>query len=202
MGLHHVAFLPPQVSFSTSLKKCGSSEGLWIITYDKNVVRGMLPVKYVRSNKASSLSVECYGDHKTVTKLRLIWSPSMLGILPDFKQWCLSVCLFPTIVDGHILINLVAICLMPTINFHHQSTSFPPQFNLPESASFMFFLSSISSSDLQPQTMLPSRHEHPISSTLDYANAHRLLFPIDLLLRCYIWFNESCVAMHCIMNAM
>ena len=26
----------------------------------------------------------------TIIKLRLIWSPSDLGVLPDLKQWCLS----------------------------------------------------------------------------------------------------------------
>ena len=29
------------------------------------------------------VSVECHGDHETVGKLRQIWPPSVLGILPD-----------------------------------------------------------------------------------------------------------------------
>ena len=38
---------------------------LWL-----GVSKGMLPVKYFCSNKASFLSVEFFQDHKTVTKLR------------------------------------------------------------------------------------------------------------------------------------
>ena len=34
------------------------------------VNKGMLPVKYFHSNKASFLSVKFHGDDKTVTKLR------------------------------------------------------------------------------------------------------------------------------------
>ena len=37
------------------------------------------------------MSVEFHGDHKTVIMLRLIWPPSVLGILSDLKQWCLFV---------------------------------------------------------------------------------------------------------------
>ena len=35
------------------------------------------------------VSVE-FGDHKTVTMLRYIWLLTVLGILPDLRQWCLS----------------------------------------------------------------------------------------------------------------
>ena len=34
------------------------------------VGKGMLPVKYLCSNKASFMSVEFHGDHRTVTELR------------------------------------------------------------------------------------------------------------------------------------
>ena len=37
------------------------------------------------------VSVEFNGDHKCVRKLRQMRPPSVLGILPDFKQWWLSV---------------------------------------------------------------------------------------------------------------
>ena len=54
------------------------------------VSKGMLPVKYFCTNRAFFMSVEFHGDHKTVIKLRRIWPPSVLGILPDLKPWRLS----------------------------------------------------------------------------------------------------------------
>ena len=59
---------------------------LWL-----GICEGMLPVKCFRSSKAFIISVEFHGDHETVTMLRCIWLPSVLRILPDLKQWCLSV---------------------------------------------------------------------------------------------------------------
>ena len=38
---------------------------LWL-----GISKGMLPVKYFRCNKASFVSVEFHGDHKTVIKMR------------------------------------------------------------------------------------------------------------------------------------
>ena len=40
----------------------------------------MLPVKYFTPTKPVFMSVEFHGDHKTVTKLRCIWSLSVFGI--------------------------------------------------------------------------------------------------------------------------
>ena len=53
--------------------------------------KGKLVVRCFRYNKGSVLvSVECHEDHKTVTKMKLNWPPSVLGKLPDLEQWCLS----------------------------------------------------------------------------------------------------------------
>ena len=56
-------------SFSaTFIKHCGKGECFRDTTCLKTVVgvsKGMLPVKYLRSNKASFVSVEFHGDHKT-----------------------------------------------------------------------------------------------------------------------------------------
>ena len=37
------------------------------------------------------MQVDFHGDHRIVTKLRQIWPPSVLAILPDLRQRCLSV---------------------------------------------------------------------------------------------------------------
>ena len=39
------------------------------------------------------MSVEFHGNHKTVAKLRCIWTPSVFGILLDLKKLCLSYCI-------------------------------------------------------------------------------------------------------------
>ena len=65
-------------------------------------IKGMLPVKCGWGNQGHAtcktpslrqslfiVSIKFLEDHKTVTKLRCIWPPSVLGILPDLKQWCL-----------------------------------------------------------------------------------------------------------------
>ena len=74
MSVQDVAFLPSHTSFSTTyLTNCGSGESLGTITCLITVVgvsKGMLPVRYFCSNKAPFVSVECHGDHKTVTKMR------------------------------------------------------------------------------------------------------------------------------------
>ena len=58
---------PPElVLFHT---KCGRGESLRTNTCPKAVVgvsKGMLPVKYLRSNQPLFMSVEILGDHKTV----------------------------------------------------------------------------------------------------------------------------------------
>ena len=54
------------------------------------VDNGMLPVKYYRSTKPLFVSIIFHGDHMAITKWRWIWSPFLLGILPDLWQWCLS----------------------------------------------------------------------------------------------------------------
>ena len=58
MGSHDVAFLPSAASFSnTFLKNCGRGESPRITTCLKTAVegvsKGMLPVEYFCSNKAS-----------------------------------------------------------------------------------------------------------------------------------------------------
>ena len=93
-GFQDVEYLPSRASFFTTfLKNCGRGESLRTTTCLKAVVgvsKGMLPVKYVPI-KPLFVSVEFHRDHKTVTKVRCIWPPSVLGILPDLKQWCMSV---------------------------------------------------------------------------------------------------------------
>ena len=49
-------------------------------------------VKYFRSHKSAFQSVKFHDDHKTVTKLRQIWPPSIWRILPDLKLWRVPAC--------------------------------------------------------------------------------------------------------------
>ena len=57
IGFQDVAFLPSRASFSTAFKKnCGRGESLGTTACPKTVVgvsKGMLPVRYLLSNKAS-----------------------------------------------------------------------------------------------------------------------------------------------------
>ena len=57
MGFQDVVFLSSRASFSTTfLKNCGRGESLGTTTYLKAFVglsKGILPVKYFRSNKTS-----------------------------------------------------------------------------------------------------------------------------------------------------
>ena len=73
IGCQDVAFLPSKASFSTTfLKNCGRDESLGATTCHETVVvvsKGMLPVKYCNSSRASFVSVEIHGDHESVTKL-------------------------------------------------------------------------------------------------------------------------------------
>ena len=39
------------------------------------------------------VSVKIHGDQKAFIGMRLIWPPSLLGMLPNLEQWCLSPCL-------------------------------------------------------------------------------------------------------------
>ena len=87
MGFLDVAFLPFRASLPiTFLNSCGGGESLGTTTYVKTVVgvrKGMLPVKHLRSNKSSFVSVEFHGDHIAVTMMMHIWPPSVFGILSD-----------------------------------------------------------------------------------------------------------------------
>ena len=74
MDIQDVTFLPFGASFPplfliivVDVEALGPPQviKLWL-----GVRKGMLPVKYFRSNKASFVSVELHGDHNTVTKLR------------------------------------------------------------------------------------------------------------------------------------
>ena len=74
-------FLLKQIScFSNRL-----SLHMWL-----GLCNGMLPIKHFSFKKSSLSSLEFHGDHMTVTKLRLIWPPTVLWVLPDLKLWCLS----------------------------------------------------------------------------------------------------------------
>ena len=67
---------------------CGRGENLGTSTCQNSVAgvsMDMLPEEYFRSNKASFVPVEFRGNHMTVTKLRGVLPPSVLGILPDLK---------------------------------------------------------------------------------------------------------------------
>ena len=75
MGFQDVVFLFSEASFTTTtfLGNCGRGERLRTITCPKSVVevcKGMLPVRYFCFNKASFLSVESHGFHRTVIMLR------------------------------------------------------------------------------------------------------------------------------------
>ena len=73
---------------------CGSSEGFRNVTCVKNVVgvsNGILNVKDTfPSTNPVFMSAEFHENHKTVTILGCIWPPSVLGILSDLSQCCLS----------------------------------------------------------------------------------------------------------------
>ena len=76
------------------MKSCGRGESLQTTTCLKTVVgvsKGMHPAKHFTPTRLLFVSVEFHGDRKTVTKLRLVWPHSVLGILPDLEQWCLFV---------------------------------------------------------------------------------------------------------------
>ena len=72
--------------------------------------KGMLPERYFHSINASFLLIECHIDHTTLTKSKAIWPPSVLWILPDLKQWYLSVFvkLFLTCLHLTIMCSLVS----------------------------------------------------------------------------------------------
>ena len=95
MGFQDAAILPARASFSTTFhKKYGRGESLGTAICLGTVVginKGTIHIKYFRSTKPLSMSVEIQVDHMTVIKLRSIWQPSVLEMLPDLRQWCLSV---------------------------------------------------------------------------------------------------------------
>ena len=91
-----VPALPPDLVFPPHFKKIvvevkvsGPSHVLELCL---GLSKGMLPLRYFHSNKASfpyqSNFVEIIRLSQRCGK---IWPPSVLGILPDLKQWCLSV---------------------------------------------------------------------------------------------------------------
>ena len=67
MGFQDLVFLPSQAGFSTRFhKNCRRGESLETTTCRKTVVgviKGMLPVKYIHSNKAIFVSVQSHRDH-------------------------------------------------------------------------------------------------------------------------------------------
>ena len=48
------------------------------------------------------LLVKFHGDCRTVTKMVKMWPPSVLWILPNLKQWCLSVVHFWLITQSYV----------------------------------------------------------------------------------------------------
>ena len=98
MGFDYVAFLPSLASFSTTFRKdCGRGEGLGITTCPKCVVlgkHGHAPCKMLLLQQSLFLCRLNFMEITiTVINFGRIWPPSVLGIIPDYRQWCLSICL-------------------------------------------------------------------------------------------------------------
>ena len=95
MGLQDEAFLPPSAIFSPHFLKIvvevKASGPPHVIKLWLGVSMEMLPVSTFAPTKPLFVSVKFHRDHKTATKLRRIWPPSVLGMLPDSKHWCLFV---------------------------------------------------------------------------------------------------------------
>ena len=94
-GFQDVALLISQTSFSsTFLTCCGRGERLRTTTCLQTVVggkQGHALCKILSLQQILFLvSFEFHRDHKTVIKFKWIWPPSVLMILLDLKQWCLS----------------------------------------------------------------------------------------------------------------
>ena len=90
MGFQHVEFMPFGESFFTTfLKTCGRGESLGTTTCPKTVVwvsKGMLPVKYACSNKASFVTVKFYGYHMTATEMRYNQATLNIDDMTEFKM--------------------------------------------------------------------------------------------------------------------
>ena len=83
-----LVFPPDFLKIVVEVKSSGPPHVLKLVA-GKN--KGMLPVNTFAPTKLLFVAVKFHGDYKTVINLRQIWSPSILGISPDLKQWCLSI---------------------------------------------------------------------------------------------------------------
>ena len=87
------AFLPSQSSSKPHsfkiLVDAKAMEQKHVLKVWLGVSMGMSPVKCNALTKPPFVSVKFYGKHKAVTRMRLIWPSSVMGILPDVKQLCL-----------------------------------------------------------------------------------------------------------------
>ena len=105
----------PRASFYTTfLNICGRGESLGTTTCLKTVVgviMGMLPVPPVLLCQQSLLlrKLNLIEIIRLLQRSGKIWPPSVLGILPDLRQWCLS-------LYGHIAFSdrllVVMSCLL------------------------------------------------------------------------------------------
>ena len=104
IGVQDAAFLPSRANFFTTfLENCGRGEYLGATACLKTVVgvsRGMLPVKYFCSNEAFLCRLN-FVEIIRITKLGRIWSPSVLLILQDLRQWFLV----PIGMDGSTFVK-------------------------------------------------------------------------------------------------
>ena len=112
MGSQDVAFLHSRSGFFTTFRKnCGRGENLQtahVIKLWLRVSKGMLSIKYFCSNIAFSL---CQSYFMEIIRLLQrwceLWPPYVFGILPDLRQWCLSVLLFKvTVPSNHVHFQL------------------------------------------------------------------------------------------------
>ena len=94
MGYQDVAFMPSTASsiphFINTVVKVKASGPPHV---SKNCGRGQARACFLQNTftptNPLSVSVDFQEDHKAVTKMRPVWPPSVLGTLPDVKQWCL-----------------------------------------------------------------------------------------------------------------
>ena len=91
MGFQDVAFLSSACLCTTVLRNVvgmKTSGSLHVLKPWLGVCRYMLPVRYFTPTMPLFVSVEFHGGHDTATKMRWIWPPSVLEILPCLKQSC------------------------------------------------------------------------------------------------------------------
>ena len=92
MAVQDVASLPSEASFSaTFLKHCGRGESLGTTTCLRTVVGGKHRHASCKILLLQQHLFLCQSNFMEIIRLLWqIWPPSVLGMLPDLKQWCLS----------------------------------------------------------------------------------------------------------------